>query len=263
MAIEQAEVVPSHLKEASKLQKHPVVEIFGPTIQGEGIDQGVPCHFVRFGGCDYKCRWCDSPHAVLPNMVRYARRMTALAIVEELERLPRSAQWVVLSGGNPCLHNLRNLVTILHLYDYKVALETQGTRYRGWEIRCDRVCVSPKPPSSGHITDLPLLRSFVGALFESTVFLKIVVLDQADYQFAKKIHALFPRLPMFLSACNDAGATVGNPTRVDERSTEKIALDLIASGRNLANRVMIDPEMSDVRVQIQNHVLYWGNERGR
>lgn len=36
----------------------PVVELFGSTIQGEGVDQGVVTHFVRFGGCDFRCSWC-------------------------------------------------------------------------------------------------------------------------------------------------------------------------------------------------------------
>ena len=48
----------------------PVVEVFGPTIQGEGELAGVPTAFVRFGGCDYRCSWCDSLFAVLPEDVR-------------------------------------------------------------------------------------------------------------------------------------------------------------------------------------------------
>ena len=45
----------------SKPQTWPVAEIFGPTVQGEGIDQGAVVTFVRFGGCDFKCSWCDTP----------------------------------------------------------------------------------------------------------------------------------------------------------------------------------------------------------
>src|SRR5262249_776223 len=41
-----------------------VSEIFGPTIQGEGVLIGLPTVFVRSGGCDYRCSWCDSMHAV-------------------------------------------------------------------------------------------------------------------------------------------------------------------------------------------------------
>ena len=59
------------------MNRFPVVEVFGPTIQGEGELAGVPTAFVRFGGCDYRCTWCDSLHAVLPEDVREAPRMTA------------------------------------------------------------------------------------------------------------------------------------------------------------------------------------------
>jgi 7-carboxy-7-deazaguanine synthase len=52
-----------------KTRTYPVVEVFGPTIQGEGALAGLPTLFVRFGGCDYRCSWCDSLLAVLPEQV--------------------------------------------------------------------------------------------------------------------------------------------------------------------------------------------------
>lgn len=53
-----------------KSKKFPVVELFGPTIQGEGAVAGQFSHFVRFGGCPRRCSWCDSMHAVLPEEVQ-------------------------------------------------------------------------------------------------------------------------------------------------------------------------------------------------
>ena len=47
-----------------------ISEIFGPTIQGEGPLMGRPTVFVRTGGCDYRCRWCDTLYAVLPEFRR-------------------------------------------------------------------------------------------------------------------------------------------------------------------------------------------------
>ena len=49
-----------------RVRTHPVIEVFGPTIQGEGAEAGLPTHFVRFGGCDYRCSWCDTMYAVDP-----------------------------------------------------------------------------------------------------------------------------------------------------------------------------------------------------
>lgn len=47
-----------------------VLEIFGPTLQGEGAVIGAPTMFIRFGGCDYRCEQCDSLHAVLPELIK-------------------------------------------------------------------------------------------------------------------------------------------------------------------------------------------------
>ena len=49
---------------------YPVIEIFGPTIQGEGSEAGLATHFIRVGGCDYRCSWCDTMYAVDPAAVR-------------------------------------------------------------------------------------------------------------------------------------------------------------------------------------------------
>ena len=65
----------------------PVIEIFGPTIQGEGAEAGLPTHFVRFGGCDYRCSWCDTMYAVDPAVVRAtAERLSGDAIVARARR---------------------------------------------------------------------------------------------------------------------------------------------------------------------------------
>src|SRR4051794_20292397 len=77
----------------------PVVEIFGPTVQGEGPDAGVPAYFVRFGGCDWRCTWCDSMHAVEPAQVRQnAERLTVAEITDRVRVLPEGPRLVVLSG---------------------------------------------------------------------------------------------------------------------------------------------------------------------
>src|SRR5215217_20609 len=82
----------------------PVIEVFGPTIQGEGAEAGLPTHFVRLGGCDFRCSWCDTMYAVDPATVRAtARKLSAEEIVDEVDTLGGAAEWVALSGGNPAL----------------------------------------------------------------------------------------------------------------------------------------------------------------
>lgn len=256
-------------------KKFRVLEIFGPTIQGEGRHAGASCHFVRFGGCDFRCSWCDSPHAVLPDLVAKAEKMTAYEIMVEVQRLPQAPEWVVLSGGNPGLLNLSKLVELLQLGNYKVMVETQGTTYRPWYIQVDEMCFSPKPPSSGNTSDLNFLDQVLwkmGAYKDESgrmplpewTYLKIPIFTEEDYQFATTVHKKFPAFQLFLSHGNlDPNLpTVGNNAQGD--SGAPIDLDIYLNGLAwLMEKVSRDPNMADVRVLPQLHVLAWGNERGR
>src|SRR3954469_6852093 len=99
----------------TKVRTYPVIEIFGPTIQGEGAEAGIATHFVRVGGCDYRCSWCDTMYAVDPATVRAtARHLSAGDIADEIGALDGAPEWVTISGGNPALHHLGPLVDDLH-----------------------------------------------------------------------------------------------------------------------------------------------------
>ncbi len=78
-----------------------VSEIFGPTVQGEGAVIGKPTVFVRTGGCDYRCSWCDSKFAVLPEFRTTWRRMFPEDVLSEIKKLSSRPILVTLSGGNP------------------------------------------------------------------------------------------------------------------------------------------------------------------
>src|SRR5689334_14600025 len=83
-----------------------VDEIFGPTIQGEGALAGCVTMFVRLGGCDYRCSWCDTMHAVDPANVDRWKEMDTDAILKALHKLVpthNSNLWVTISGGNPAI----------------------------------------------------------------------------------------------------------------------------------------------------------------
>src|SRR3954451_22196690 len=111
----------------------PVVEIFGPTIQGEGAEAGVPTRFVRVGGCDFRCSWCDTMYAVDPEVVRAtAEKLSSQEIVGRVASLDGHPRWVTISGGNPALHNLDDVVSGLHAAGFRVSVETQGSRWASW-----------------------------------------------------------------------------------------------------------------------------------
>lgn len=239
----------------ARVRTFPVMEVFGPTIQGEGPDAGRPCHFVRFGGCDYSCSWCDSWHAVDPASVRAnAEKLTAVQIADRLDALADGPDTIVLSGGNPALLRLDDLVDELHDRGYRVAVETQGSRSPGWLATCDLVVVSPKPPTSGMTTDWNALERTVWLAHDSPAFvaLKVVVGSDEDYAFARLVHERFPTVPFYLSVLNPDGS--------DE------AFDIggiLAAYRDLCERVASDPMMRNARVMPQLHTLAWGNEKER
>jgi 7-carboxy-7-deazaguanine synthase len=233
----------------------PVVEIFGPTIQGEGVEAGLPCHFVRFGGCDYLCSWCDTMYAVEPAEVRKAERLSSAQIVERIEALPGQPRWVVLSGGNPALHDLAAVVTGLQGLGRRVAIETQGSVWRHWLSAVDRLTVSPKPPSSGmdtpaHRRQLEEFLSRAAELPAGVVALKIVCFDEIDLRWAKEHAAEWPELPLHLSA--------GTPVPAPADLRDAVA----ARFRWLCEAVAADPDLARARVLPQLHVIAWGDARG-
>ena len=224
----------------------PIIEIFGPVIQGEGAMIGRQTHFVRTGGCDYRCSWCDTPYAVLPEDVRqHSVRMSPDEIVRRLQSLNPLTPWVTLSGGNPALHQLAPLVIALQGAGYCVAVETQGSIYRPWLETCDLVTVSPKPPSSGMNPDIDMLSRFVTL---PNANLKVVVFDDADFAFARAMHLRYPGTPFYVQVGNDIGS--------DTAETLLKKLDW------LANRTLADPAMCAAIVLPQLHVLLYGNRRG-
>lgn len=224
----------------------PVVEIFGPVLQGEGRMIGTPTLFVRLGYCDYACRWCDSLYAVRPEEVqRTAARMTADEIGGALRTQGPDTPWVTLSGGNPALHDLGPLVARLRRDGRKLAVETQGTVFRAWLRACEVVTVSPKPPSSGMETNFAQLYRFAAL---PNANLKVVVFDEADFAYAKGVHLRYPGVPFYLQ--------VGNAVGEDDTAALLAKLDW------LGQRTMREPAMGDAIVLPQLHVLLYGNRRG-
>lgn len=240
----------------------PVVETFGPTVQGEGSLAGLPTYFVRLGYCDYRCSWCDSMYAVEPKEVgKNAERLTEEAIVERLDALPRGPRWVTISGGNPAIHDLKPLLDALHDSGYRVTIETQGSYWRDWIASLDHLTVSPKPPSSGMVSrkhreqtsDFMARAQSIAALR----CLKIVVFDEVDLEWAKDFIAEWRGWgETFLSVGTD------RPKPLDFMLGDAEVRRIVCERtRWLFERVAADPVLADVRVIPQLHVLAWGHAR--
>lgn len=154
-----------------RVLKLPVLEIFGPTFQGEGRAIGQKTMFVRTAGCDYHCDWCDS--AFTWDGSEKPTRMTADEVIAALDKLG-SYDYVTLSGGNPAIlaANMAELVTKLKKRGVTLAVETQGSRWQNWLKDIDQVTLSPKPPSSKMEVNFETLDFIVSQLIQTRSPLK-------------------------------------------------------------------------------------------
>lgn len=258
-------------------KRYPVIEVFGPTIQGEGAEAGLPCHFIRFGGCDFRCTWCDSMYAVDPAEVRtHAEKLTTDEILDRIMELEGDPGWVVLSGGNPALHDLHDLNDALHGAGFKTAVETQGTVWKPWLARVDRLTVSPKPPSSGMVNPINAraFHDFYSSMAVACVaaaagadagaataaVCKIVIATQEDLDWAKRLieHHPFPEL--HLSACTPQEGDWEVEYPMDRDGN--LIMAVVDRYTWLCDQVAGDPALARARVLPQLHVLAWGAQRG-
>ena len=238
-----------------------ISEIFGPTIQGEGALIGKPTVFVRTGGCDYRCSWCDTLHAVDSQYRADWLPMTPPAILEKVEELSGGTPLTVsLSGGNPAIQPLGPLIDLGRANGYRFALETQGSIAKDWFAELDVLTLSPKPPSSGMAIDWQALAECSQAAGEATqIALKIVVFDEADYAFAQEVAERHPHLPVYLQPGNHTP-----PPGHSEADNENASIDLdgiLARMRWLVDKVSHD-RWFNATVLPQLHTLIWGNLRG-
>lgn len=148
----------------------PVMEHFY-TIQGEGYHQGKAAYFIRLGGCDVGCVWCDvkdswdvtkHPQLEIDNLVATVKQT--------------AAELVVITGGEPLLHNLTMLTEKLKAAGLKKNIETSGAHPVSGHW--DWICLSPKKFKPPVETILPLANE-----------LKIVVFNNSDFEWAEKYAA--------------------------------------------------------------------------
>lgn len=145
----------------------PVMEAFY-TIQGEGFHQGRAAYFIRLGGCDVGCVWCD----VKESWDAGAHPKLAVEqIVEEAAKHP--ARLAVITGGEPLLHNLTELTHQLHEAGFEINIETSGSSALSGEL--DWICLSPKKFKA----PLPGILSVANEL-------KVVIFNKHDFDWAEK-----------------------------------------------------------------------------
>ena len=240
----------------------PIIEIFGPTIQGEGTMSGTITHFLRTGGCPLRCTWCDSMYAVDPAEVkRNATKMTTAEILQAVQALPY-APWITFTGGDPCMWELLgDVIPALNgpQYNMRVAIETQGTLFPSWLENADLVTFSPKPPSSGNVVDIAGINKYLQERRpdHQRICIKIVIASADDLSYAFDVVNSIPMQLVegyYFNACSSVipiGHSILAPaTRV---------LDTVDLYRAIADHVLSVSEQTNHKIHVgcQQHVLLW------
>ena len=167
----------------------PVVEMFGPTIQGEGPFAGRNAVFLRLGGCNLACSWCDTPYSWDGERFNLRKEMTNYSVPEIMERMPHGGSCVI-TGGEPLLHQVnawwRNLLYELRMRYGTLHLETNGTiePITATIDLCDHISVSPKLPNAGRHRGHQRPDIWPGWVDIQDAILKFVVEDEADVEIA-------------------------------------------------------------------------------
>lgn len=156
---------------ATKISMLPVMEAFY-TLQGEGFHQGRAAYFIRLGGCDVGCTWCDVKESWDASI---HPQYSVEQITAEAKKFP--APIVVVTGGEPLLHNLDDLTASLHQAGFQTNIETSGSSSLSGDW--DWICLSPKK------FKFPLPE-----VIERANELKVVVFNKSDFAWAEKYAAM-------------------------------------------------------------------------
>jgi len=170
MYAEKLENVRMTREEIIKKVELPVMEHFY-TLQGEGFHQGKAAYFIRLGGCDVGCVWCDVKESW---DARKHPKYEVASLKSEILNTP--AKIVVITGGEPLMHDLDALTKELQDAGLKTHIETSGAYPLSgtW----DWICLSPKKFQA----PLPEVIPYANEL-------KVVIFNKSDFDWAEKYAA--------------------------------------------------------------------------
>jgi 7-carboxy-7-deazaguanine synthase len=232
--------------EASSAEVLRLSEVFD-SIQGEGVNQGKPCRFVRLALCNLHCHYCDTKYTWDFERYDYDAEVREVArddVAEQLRSAP--AKHVVLTGGEPLLQQ-RALAQVLAAVppDVFIEVETNGTRVPSEALlkRIDQWNVSPKLSSAGDPEALRIRPEALTALRDSgRAYLKLVVKSERDRDEAEALRARFG----FAKE-----RTIFMPEAATREELEARSADVAAWSQALA-----------VRFGSRLHISLWGGRRG-
>ena len=158
----------------------PVMEHFY-TLQGEGFHQGKAAYFIRLGGCDVGCVWCDVKESWDADM---HPKFDVRSLRLHVEKTP--AKIVVITGGEPLMHDLNELTKEFQDNGFKTHLETSGAYPLSGQW--DRICLSPKK-----------FKAPLSGILSKADELKVIIFNKSDFDWAEQYAAqVAPRCKLYL-----------------------------------------------------------------
>jgi 7-carboxy-7-deazaguanine synthase len=148
-------------------KKLPVMESFY-TLQGEGFHNGKAAYFIRLGGCEVGCHWCDVKESWDVNA------HPSFAVTEIVDgALAYPGRLAVITGGEPLMHDLTELTSALQEAGFQTNIETSGVYpvTGSW----DWICFSPKKFKEPH-----------SDIYDKASELKVIVYNKSDFAFAEE-----------------------------------------------------------------------------
>ena len=157
----------------------PISEMFA-SLQGEGMLTGVPSFFIRFSGCNLRCRWCDTPYA------SWDPESTNLHLKDVIKQIVASnLHHTVITGGEPMMFDqLEPLTQALKAIGQHITIETAGTIARNsTNLHCDLMSISPKLSNSTPLDDDPRDKNHAWQIRHEARRINIEALQQLLVEF--------------------------------------------------------------------------------
>lgn len=175
------------------------------TLQGEGFYQGHAAYFIRLGGCDVGCVWCDvkdswdatkHPNYGVDEIITKMNNDIVNETGNRINKTNTTKPIVVITGGEPLMHNLDALTKTLHEQGYKTNIETSGSHPLSGEW--DWICLSPKK-----------FKAPLPELVPQAHELKVVIFHKSDFEWAEQYAAqVAPQCKLYLQPEWDKAAQV-------------------------------------------------------
>jgi organic radical activating enzyme len=232
--------------EATSAQVLRLSEVFD-SLQGEGVNMGKPCRFVRLALCNLHCHYCDTKYTWDFERYDYEREVREVTVVEVAAQLATApGAHVVITGGEPLLQQ-RALAQVLEQVPAEVfvEVETNGTRIPLPSLlsRVNQWNVSPKLASAGDTEELRIRPGALSALRDTgRAFLKLVVKTERDRDEAEALRERFGF---------ERDRTLLMPEAATREELEERGPEVAAWAQALT-----------VRYSGRLHVALWGGRRG-